>query len=324
MLDQGLKVLLKLTHNTSYSKLDEFSIDTVRQNVKTLAKMTSLPSVPVQEVNDAVISGGAAKEDKLTVRIYKPFSSGTPLPAMVYFHGGGFVLYDIDDYDGFCRFLSIACNIIVVAVNYRRAPEFPFPRSHNDAAASVEWVFNNAAVLNIDSKLIMAGGDSAGGNLALHAAMTSYKKGNPVFLQLLIYPLLGFNVSTNSFKEYGSGYFLNKNTIDWFLTLLDDNPGAAISDPRLNPEKLKDASLAIMPPTILAIAEHDVLRDQAFAFSKRLFTHTLKCDLLYFEDLPHNFVLLSGKNKASKKAVSEIASKITQQLYDSSGHSSQR
>jgi acetyl esterase/lipase len=312
MLDNDLQLLLKLTQHNSYLKPGAIEVEQVRKNVKTLAAITSIPGKDIYAVDNIAIPTDDGS--RIAIRIYKPFASGIPMPALVYFHGGGFVLYDIDDYDGFCRYIAAQAQITVVAVDYRRAPEHVFPQSHCDAVSGLQWVFNNAAKWGIDRNCIAVGGDSAGGNLAIHATRVLAQQAIAVCMQLLIYPVLGFDRITPSYEKYGAGYFLNKDTIDWFLHLIRNREQQMEADLRLHPRLLPDISW--IPPTIMVVAEYDILKDEGIDFYNRLNEKNGKHTLLHFENLGHNFILMAGRNNASRDAVSLIASTLNEQIYN--------
>jgi acetyl esterase len=312
MLDAELQILLKLTKSNSYSTSGELGVASVRRNVRQLAAITGLRGMPVGQVNEFVIparhGGGVA------LRVFRPARVSGALPALLYFHGGGFVLYGVDDFDGFARFLCASAGITVILVEYRLAPEHPFPCQYLDAVLALRWVYDRAGKLEIDADRIAVGGDSVGGNLSAALAADGRGHGVPIFLQLLIYPVLQFSRRFPSYQKYGTGYFLDAATMDWFWALFR-NPSCddMENDRRLCPFLTADAG--DLPPVIMVIAEFDILRDEALLYYQRRKEGGGKDMLLYFDNLGHNFVLMAGKIKAAHVAVERIAGALKEKMF---------
>lgn len=306
MLDLELNSLLRLTKSNNYVKIYEQGAAQVRKNVKMLAGLTALPSEPVYKVKEYEINN--LDSTPLTVRVYYPLSEKHLQPALIYFHGGGFVLYDINDYDTFCRFLAVHAGVIVVAVDYRRAPEFKCPTAYEDAITATRWVWQHANALGIDPDKIGIGGDSAGGNLAGYVCKHQHELNINFFFNLLIYPLLSFNRSFNSYIKYGENYFLDVVTLDWFREQFMNIRGEGVSDTCFL--EISAVDPFSYTPLIIAVAKYDVLRDESIQYYKHMSRKGVNTTLLYFDQLAHNFLLLAGKVKAAKDAIGQIAHTI--------------
>lgn len=236
-----------------------------RQLMATPAEMLE-NAVRVGSVEDRSIPGPHG--DGLPVRVYRPIEESTqPPPVIVYLHGGGWVFGGLDDVDGVCRGLSNEVGSVVVSVDYRLAPEHPFPLPVEDAYAAVSWVADNSEELRVDAGRLIIAGDSAGGNLAAAAALMARDRGFPsIAFQLLIYPVLEADFSRDSYIQNAEGYLLTTRHMQWFWDHYAD--ADARQDPYAAP--LRAADLSGLPPTHIVIAEYDVLRDEGLAYAKRL------------------------------------------------------
>lgn len=204
------------------------------------------------------------------VRTYRPSAATAagPLPAIIFFHGGGWVVCNLDSHDSLCRHLALAAHCTVVAVDYRLAPEHPFPAAPDDAVAVLRWIANQGECIGIDGSRVVTCGDSAGGNLAavvgLHAARGDCPRPR---LQILVYPVCDVSSRSASYTRNGRGYVLPETSMRFFIdAYLPDH--AARQDWRASP--LLAPSLAGSPPTLIYTAEYDVLHDEGCAFADRL------------------------------------------------------
>ena len=206
----------------------------------------------------------------LTLRIYRPASATATAfaPALVYFHGGGLVAGSLDTHDPICRAWSNASGCVLFAVDYRLAPEFPFPAGIADGCHATAWIAAHAAELGIDRRRLGVCGDSAGATLAAVVCQTMIDTGEVrLALQFLLCPILDFGAATESRRDYGSGYLVDQATLDHDLQHYlgaDGDP----SHPRVSPARVVDVSG--LPPTCIHTAEFDPLRDEAAAFATRL------------------------------------------------------
>jgi acetyl esterase len=228
------------------------------------------------------------------------------LPAVVFFHGGGWVLGDLDTHDALCRRLAKQANCAVVSVNYRRAPEHRFPAALDDCYDATSFVAKNSSELGIDAKRLVVAGDSAGGNLAAGVAVRSRDEHGPAILaQVLIYPSLDAGCDSPSYAAYASGYGLTKADMQWFWRqYLEDEVGNALAVP----SKLED--LRGLPPTFILTAEYVVLRDEAETFARQIRAAGGKVRLRRIGGTIHGFVHFAGKFDAGLQATSEIAQEL--------------
>ena len=263
---------------------------------------------PVGNVKHILIPGPGGQ---LLARVYTPFGSG-PFPVLVYFHGGGFVIANLDVYDSSCRALTNAANFIVVSVAYRLAPEHPFPAAADDAYAATQWVIANAASLNGIPSKVAVGGESAGGNLATSTALRARNLHAPMpIYQLLIYPLVNDNFNTPSYLEYANAPFLTRAAGIWFLDRYLPN-AADRSNPYALP--LKADSLKHLPPATVLVAENDPLRSEGTAYAKRLHDEGVRTTFTEYKGVTHEFFSMSAVLDQARRAVAEAAAGLRSAL----------
>ncbi len=290
--------------------------------VKRLARLPEAATLPVAEgrlatLHECRVAGGnhpiGAVRD-LPVgdrpgRLYTPTVAPRDRTGLlVFFHGGGFVYGDLDSHDAPCRFLAERAGVRVLAVDYRRAPEHPFPAAYDDAVASVRWAFENAESLGVDPDRIAVGGDSAGGNLAAGAAIAAALEGLPLAFQLLVYPLTDATHETRSMDLFADlGLYLTRGYIDVaessYLPDLRDR-----TDPRVSVlfEKIPEG----LAPAYLATAGFDPLRDEGEAYARLLSEAGVPVELRRFPDLIHSFFNVLGPSRRNRAAVAEMAVRL--------------
>jgi len=247
-------------------------------------------------------------EGPLPVRLYVPRGgSSKPLPMLVYFHGGGFVLGGLDSSDSACRLLCRGVRCIVASVDYRLAPEAPFPAPVEDALAAYLDLAARAERLGADPARIAVGGDSAGGNLSAVACLLARDRDlSPPALQLLIYPMTYEGGTTRSRELLGRGFMLTTEMIAWFSEtyLAGHDP----SDPLVSP--LRATDLRGLPPALVVTAGFDPLRDEGQDYARALVAAGVQVEELRFDHLPHGFVQMTGSIAAARTAVDDIASAL--------------
>ena len=222
----------------------------------------------------------------LLVRIYKP--TGTNLKnGLVYFHGGGWSYFSVDMYDAQLSSLASLTDSVIVSVNYQKSPEHKFPIPHDDCFAGMKWTFDNAESLGINRNKIGVGGDSAGGNLAAGVALRNRDENSfPIAYQLLIYPCLGLDFDTDSYKNNAVGYGLSKRTMSWLWSLyLNGKPDH--ENPYAVP--LSSNSYSNLPPAIVITAEFDVLRDDGAQYAEKLQKDGVKVIYRDYPGMIHGF-----------------------------------
>ncbi len=249
----------------------------------------------VDEVEDVVIArppGGVGEPQAASgvhARTYRPRGACTPLGAIVWCHGGGWVMGDLEGFEHVCRALANASGQVVVSVDYRLAPEHPFPAALDDALAAVDWALGHGArQLGFDPERVIVGGDSAGGNLAAVAVRHNHER---IAGQLLVYPVTDAAMATASYAD-GAGADVGGLTPDsmarCFAAYLQEGD---VADPDVSPLR---GELAGLPPTLLAVADHDVLRDDGLAYAAALQAAGVEVELLRFDDMVHGFLRWGG------------------------------
>ena len=260
------------------------------------------PPIPMARVEVVAIPGPAGTID---ARLYVPEMTEEPSPLLVYFHGDGWVIGDLDTHDDPCRFLASRSGVRILAVDYRLAPEHPFPAAAEDALAAYEWATANVETLGADGNRIGIGGDSAGANLAAAACLTARDAGAPLpAMQLLIYPVAEIAGTAPSRRTFAEGFLLTRGDMDWF----EDRylpPGVDRSDPRV--ALLEASNLSGLPPTYIATAGFDPLRDEGEAFARRLQEAGVPVALRRHPGLVHTFLNLTAICPTARAAVLEAA-----------------
>jgi acetyl esterase len=259
---------------------------------------------PVHEVTNLTIAGPGGE---LPLRVYRP-TSERPLPALVYFFGGGWVLGTIDTADGVSRSLANSSGALVVVVGYRLAPEHPFPAAVDDCCATVRWVAGHAAEIGADPARLAVGGDSAGGNLAAGVALWARADGGPALAgQLLVYPNTDQLADDQSMRAAEDPFLFNRHSVAWYRRHYLTNPGDA-ANPLASP--LRAGSLAGLPPALVITAEYDPLRDQGEAYARRLAGDGVQVQLSRYPGMAHGFFTMAGTVDASRAAIAEAASRL--------------
>jgi acetyl esterase len=244
---------------------------------------------------------------EITVRVYSP-GGRAPHPALVYYHGGGWVIGDLYTHDGLCRSLTNAARCAVVSVDYRLAPESKYPVAAEDSYAALRWVVANAARLGIDPRRVAVGGDSAGGNLATVVALMAREREGPALVhQILIYPVTDHDFNTASYLENATGYLLTREGMRWFWThyLAREAQGR---EPHASP--LRAPSLVGLPPALVITAEHDPLRDEGEAYAARLRDAGVPVTLTRYAGMIHGFIRMTRILDKARTALDEIADSL--------------
>lgn len=265
---------------------------------------------PVGDVVDLEMQGPAGP---IPLRIYAPGGDG-PVPVLVFLHGGGWVRGSIEAYDGPCRLLAEGADCIVVSVEYRRAPEHPFPAGLEDCYAATEWAADYAADLGGDPERVAVGGDSAGGNLAAGVTLLARDRGGPELAhQLLVYPSLNPPSVRwfDSYDENGTGYFLEMDSVEWYLDQYlsrDTDVGNAYAVP------LRARSLADLPPATAVTAGFDPLVDECDAYVERLERAGVDVEHRQYESQIHAFISLYEYIDEGRDAIDEVAQTLRECL----------
>jgi acetyl esterase len=305
-LDPQAQMLLDYFEHLGLPDLSELDPETARK----VAGERPLPRGPeVGEVHDLAISGPAGE---IPVRVYWPQGPG-PFGCLVFFHGGGFVIGDLDSHDALCRRIARDSDCCVVAVNYRLAPEHRFPAAPDDCYAALCWVAGNASDLRIDPRRLAVGGDSAGGNLATVVAARARDRGGPFLLfQVMAYPVTDLRtMDTESHLLFASGHSLTRSEMEWFRDHYLADP-AERAEPEVSP--LASSRLQNLPSALVITAEYDPLRDEGEAYARALERAGVPTRLSRYQGMIHGFVSLYAVLDQGERAVSEICSALRETL----------
>ena len=244
----------------------------------------------------------------IPVRVYRPSSETAPKPGLVYFHGGGFVLCDLDSHDATCRELAIGAECVVVSVDYRLAPEAKFPAAPEDCYSATCWTIDESSQLGIDASRVAVAGDSAGGNLAAVVALMSQERGGPSLVhQLLIYPVTENRFDTTSYETNGEGYFLSRDMMKWFWHqyLESETDGR---NPFASP--LLAEEMAGLPSATVLTAEFDPLRDEGRAYAERLQKAGVTTQYNDYPGVFHGFFGMTAQIPRARQAVDDACAAL--------------
>jgi acetyl esterase len=253
----------------------------------------------------------SAPDAEVPVRIYTPFGPG-PFPILVWFHGGGWVVGDLDGADATARHLTVGAGCVTISVDYRLAPETKFPGAADDCYAATVWAAQHAARINGDASRIAVGGDSAGGNLAAVVSLMARDRATPpLVFQLLVYPVTERDFETDSYQRCADGYLLSRDSMKWYWNHYMRTPADA-ANPYAAPAQAKDVSN--LPAALVITAEYDPLCDEGEAYAQRLKDAGVPTTCSRYEGMIHGFFGMSAVLDKGKQAIDE-ASKALQQAF---------
>ena len=264
----------------------------------------AVPGATMAHVEDRSIPGPAGE---IPVRIYRP-TEASDHSLLVWYHGGGWVIGDLDGADVTCRELAARSGSVVVSVDYRLAPEHRYPAAHEDCYAATVWAAGNAADLGADAGKLAVGGDSAGGNLAAFVSLRARDESGPAIrFQLLVYPVTDYNYETVSYRDNAEGYLLTRDGMEWFWNhyLGPDGDG---SHPHASPLRAED--LSGLPPAHVITAEYDPLRDEGEAYAERLRGAGVAVTQTRYAGQIHAFYGMHGVVDDATNAAQESAEKL--------------
>ena len=246
-------------------------------------------------------------DGEIPVRIYRPDGDG-PFPVHVHYHGGGWVIGDLETHDADCRELCRLAQVVVVAVDYRLAPEHPYPAAVDDCYAATRWASEHAEDIGGRPGAVSVGGDSAGGNLAAVVSQMARARGGPdINFQLLIYPVTDAAMDTPSHDENAEGYMLTREGMQWFWNLYCPDPGRR-KEPFASPLRADD--LSDLPPALVMTAEFDPLRDEGEAYARRLHEAGVATQCERYDGLIHGFFSQARMIPAARPAVEAAATAL--------------
>ncbi|HEV2301344.1 MAG TPA: alpha/beta hydrolase [Stellaceae bacterium] len=303
-LDPDAEQVLELVRLSGRPRFEEVSPEEARALFLAGRKVFAPEPAPVAEIRELAAPGpgGAA----IPLRLYRPREG--VLPTLVYYHGGGWVVGDLDTHDTLCRHLANAADCAVLAVDYRLAPEYKFPAAVEDAWAALEWAAENAAALSTDRERLAVGGDSAGGNLAAVTSLLARDRGGPrVSYQLLLYPAVDMGMHMESYRRFAEGYLLTRATMAWFVDHYLARP-AEIDDWRASPLRAPD--LGGVAPALVVTAGYDPLSDEGAAYARRLVESGVSIVHRHYSGQLHGFMTSGKIVRAASPALDEAAAAL--------------
>lgn len=315
VLDPHFQAGVRVMSRLSKGEYEDLPLEQARRTVERSAFTVSGNRIDLAVVKDLVLplaggdpaGGESAGEESaradLPARLYSPVDGDEPLPMLIYFHGGGWVLGSIDSHDATCRYIARMGGLKVLSVDYRLAPEFRFPTAVDDAVASFRYVRDNAGALGVDPERIAVGGDSAGGNLAAVVCQQARDAGEktPDF-QLLFVPATNMSARTRSFELFGEGFFLTSKNMDWYENTYLRSDADRL-DLRASPLLAEDFSG--LPPAHVATGGFDPLRDEGEAYARKMADAGVTVSLRRHSTMVHPFVNAVGATPLARAALSE-------------------
>jgi acetyl esterase len=310
-LDPQVQAVLELVIKSGRPPYHQLSPKDARQLFRE-TRPASTPTPPEIGVVSNMLAEGP--DGPIPLRVYRPrgVAADAPLPGLVFFHGGGWVIGDLDTHDVLCRQLTAEAGITVVAVDYRLAPEAKFPAAADDAWAATRWVVAHADRLGIDARRLAVGGDSAGGNLAAVVSLLARDAGAPaIAFQTLLYPVTDVGIEWPSYREFAEGYLLTSQSMRWFIGHYLAAEKEAV-DWRVSP--LRAPSLRGLPPAVIVTAGFDPLRDEGEAYARALRDASVTVDYVCYGGMIHGFVPMGRLIETGNRVVSHVAASLRQAL----------
>lgn len=310
-LDPLVKAFLDRAAQIPRPKTWEVAPAVARQSFAGMMQLTAPKDVAVGRIENVTIPGPGGD---IRARSYAPVAAAGPLPTLIYFHGGGLVVGNLETHDGLCRLFASEGGFKVIAVEYRLAPEHRYPAAVDDAWAAMQWIEENATALGVDAGRVAVGGDSAGGMLAaILTQLTREKGGLEIAYQMLLFPNTQVGEETPSLKEFAVGYFLERRAIEYFYSLYL-TPETDRNSPSVSPLRARDFSG--LPPAYILLAGYDPLHDEGLAYAQKLRAADVKVTLADYPGMVHGFIYLQTILPQAREAVAEAAKAVRQALED--------
>jgi acetyl esterase len=306
-LDPQAKIILEEDAARNLPGYHELPPPAARKQMLDLAPPVD-PDLMAERVADQKISG---PDGKIPIRLYYP-KRKPPYPAVVYFHGGGWVIGNLETHHALCHALSKKSDCLVVAVDYRLAPEHPYPAAVEDAYAATCWVADNAETIQANADRMAVLGDSAGGTQATVVAMMARDRAKPrIRLQVLIYPITDYNFDTPSYLQNAEDYMLTRDLMMWFWNqYLENKP--VVDHPYVSPVRAEN--LNHLPEALILTAEYDPLRDEGEAYAKRLQEAGIKVTVTRYDGMIHGFIRMTSRLDKARQALDEITGTLKRVL----------
>lgn len=311
-LDRFAGAVLELIRQSGRPPYETLSPDEARAFYRQARDVLAPPPPPVAEVRDLSIPTPAGHT--LPARLYRPGPPPPePLPLLIYFHGGGWVIGDLETHDVVCREIANRAGLGVLAVDYRLAPEHKFPAAIEDAFAATLWAHRTAADQGFDPARIAVGGDSAGGNLAAVVTLLARAQGGPpLAAQVLIYPATDLGMGHPSHQRWAEGYLLTRPTMEWFRAHYLSDPAREVADWRVSP--LRAGDFRNLPPAFVLTAEYDPLVDEGEDYAERLAAAGVAVETHRMPGMIHGFLTMGKVIPAADEALGRIAAYLRSRL----------
>ena len=308
-LDPQARALLDQMEEAGMPAINDLSPPEARELAAAFIELAG-PGQDVASVEDRSIPG---PHGDIPLRIYRPSEEGT-LPVLVYFHGGGWVIGNVDTLDTTCRALANEAGAVVVSVDYRLAPEHPYPVPFEECMAATRWVSDNAAELGVDAGALAVGGDSAGGNLAAAVALAAREEGGPsIAFQALVYPVTDHSYETESYQANGEGYLLTTDMMRWFW---DHYLTGGAPDDHYSVSPLRATDLSGLPPAFVVTAEFDPLRDEGEAYAARLSEAGVDVTTKRYDGQIHAFFQMPATFDRAAEAIADVSEAMRKSFAD--------
>lgn len=312
-LDPQVARVLQAAENSGLPPLETLSPDAARAQYEKGSAMVGGRAPEMFAVRDIAVDG---PRGDIGLRVYTPRDpGGEAMPLLIYIHGGGYVIGSLDSHDIPCRHLALNGDCMVISVDYRLAPECPYPGPLEDCWAAVNAIFDQADALGVRRDRIAIGGDSAGGNLATVTCLKARAEGGPDFIyQMLIYPGTDRTRSQPSQSELADGYRLTRSLLDWFMNHYFDGAPADPNDPYSSPLHADD--LSGLPPALVVSAGYDPLRDEDIAYYEKLRAHGNAAEHLHYPGMIHGFINMPGVVDAARDCLEACGTRLRQVFAD--------
>ena len=304
VLDRHAKRLLDMIAAGRRSEPTELTAEGLRRSMNQLADATDARRVPIGHVEDGKVPG---RDHDIPLRIYTPCDArGDLLPCIIYFHGGTGVFCNLATHDGLCRLLANSSGCRVIAVDYRLAPEHPFPAGLDDCTLATSWIADHHRSLRIDPERISVAGDSAGGTIAAVICQLAQQSGPRIALQVLLCPVTDLAIESGSRLAFAEGYFIERTTLQWAKAIYC--AGADPFDPRISP--LRASSHANLPPAHIHTAEFDPMRDEGEAYARALEESGVPVQSTCHAGMIHHFYCMSGAIPRARAIIASIGAEL--------------
>lgn len=309
--DSVIRTFLQTLDAQKSKPIYQLPVNEARQVLNDLQKNPEHIHVDIEDTDVNTPTG------PVSLRIIRPEKNHKTLPAILYFHGGGWILGNRETHDRLIRELAVGCNAAVVFVNYTPSPEAPFPVALEQGYAALTFLAQHGSDLNIDGSKIVVAGDSAGGDIAAALCiLNKQRKGAKIAYQVLCYPVTDANFNTESYKKYSDGPWLTKPSMEWFWNAYEPDYSNR-KNPLVAPLNATIDQLKDLPPTLIITDENDVLRDEGEAYAKKLIEAGVQVTAVRYQNTIHDFLMLNAlsNSPATRSAILLITTSINNVLH---------